>query len=126
MDDEGRNVKKPAAKKGAQGPLEASPVHWPHNDDDDHDGGLDATPYCICQKASFGEMIGCDNDDCEIEWVSLTTLCLLGILELMIQFHLSCLGLDTIPGGDWTCPQCTEKMKKNPSKKKAAKPKSRK
>ncbi len=27
--------------------------------------------YCYCQKASYGEMIACDADDCPIEWVSL-------------------------------------------------------
>jgi hypothetical protein len=26
--------------------------------------------YCTCRNVSYGEMIGCDDDDCEIEWVS--------------------------------------------------------
>lgn len=30
----------------------------------------DPTPYCYCQKQSYGEMIGCDADDCRYEWVS--------------------------------------------------------
>ena len=24
--------------------------------------------YCFCQRVSFGEMIGCDNEDCKYEW----------------------------------------------------------
>jgi hypothetical protein len=30
----------------------------------------DTALYCYCQKTSFGEMIGCDSDHCEYEWVS--------------------------------------------------------
>lgn len=25
--------------------------------------------YCLCQRVSFGEMVGCDNDACTYEWV---------------------------------------------------------
>ncbi|KAL8290632.1 hypothetical protein RQP46_002890 [Phenoliferia psychrophenolica] len=46
--------------------------------------------YCYCETVSYGEMIGCDNDDCPREW-----------------FHLACVGLDEIPEGDWHCPDCT-------------------
>jgi hypothetical protein len=35
---------------------------------------VDDTLYCICRKVSHGEMIGCDNENCEIEWVSLIFL----------------------------------------------------
>ncbi|KAG8834850.1 hypothetical protein FRC17_006782 [Serendipita sp. 399] len=31
----------------------------------------DSKTYCICKQQSFGEMIGCDDSECEIEWVSL-------------------------------------------------------
>jgi len=24
--------------------------------------------YCICNQVSYGEMVGCDNGDCPIEW----------------------------------------------------------
>ena len=33
----------------------------------------DPTPYCYCQKQSYGEMIGCDSDECRYEWVSSST-----------------------------------------------------
>eukprot|EP00501_MAST-03F_sp_TOSAG23-6_P001706 GSMAST32.ASY1.ANO1.1779.1 assembled CDS len=45
--------------------------------------------YCFCNRVSFGEMVGCDNDDCEIEW-----------------FHYACVGLTEQPKGKWYCPQC--------------------
>lgn len=32
-------------------------------------GGEDEQVYCICQRVSFGEMIGCDDDNCQTEWV---------------------------------------------------------
>jgi hypothetical protein len=35
---------------------------------------VDDTLYCICRKVSHGEMIGCDNENCEIEWVSPVSL----------------------------------------------------
>lgn len=32
---------------------------------------LDDQPYCFCQQKSYGEMVGCDNDDkCKYSWVS--------------------------------------------------------
>ncbi|KAG1945492.1 inhibitor of growth protein 1 [Rhinichthys klamathensis goyatoka] len=45
--------------------------------------------YCLCEQVSFGEMIGCDNEECTIEW-----------------FHFSCVGLYHKPKGKWYCPKC--------------------
>ncbi|XP_024265463.1 inhibitor of growth protein 1 isoform X2 [Oncorhynchus tshawytscha] len=28
----------------------------------------DEPTYCLCEQVSYGEMIGCDNDECLIEW----------------------------------------------------------
>ncbi|XP_062518991.1 inhibitor of growth protein 1-like [Corticium candelabrum] len=56
--------------------------------------------YCLCDQVSFGEMIGCDNDECPIEW-----------------FHFQCVGLMSKPKGKWYCPQCsTEREKKKGNK----------
>lgn len=30
----------------------------------------DNRTYCFCDGVSYGEMIGCDDEDCEREWVS--------------------------------------------------------
>ncbi|XP_042868606.1 inhibitor of growth protein 1-like [Penaeus japonicus] len=49
----------------------------------------DEPTYCLCEQVSYGEMIGCDNDLCPIEW-----------------FHFSCVGLTNKPKGKWFCPKC--------------------
>ena len=51
--------------------------------------------YCLCQQVSYGEMIGCDNTDCPIEW-----------------FHFGCMQLTTKPKGKWYCPKCIPLFKK--------------
>ena len=45
--------------------------------------------YCFCNQPSEGEMIGCDNPDCKIEW-----------------FHTKCLNMKMIPTGQWYCKDC--------------------
>lgn len=56
--------------------------------------------YCVCREISYGQMIMCDNDACQIEW-----------------FHFNCVKLSNKPKGKWYCPLCrgdTHKvMKKN-------------
>ncbi|XP_046850308.1 inhibitor of growth protein 4-like isoform X2 [Xenia sp. Carnegie-2017] len=51
--------------------------------------------YCLCHQVSYGEMIGCDNLECPIEW-----------------FHFPCVGLTTKPKGKWYCPKCNIEKKK--------------
>ncbi|XP_025412951.1 inhibitor of growth protein 5 [Sipha flava] len=51
--------------------------------------------YCLCNQVSYGEMIGCDNQDCPIEW-----------------FHFACVKLTTKPKGKWYCPKCITDRKK--------------
>ncbi|VEU24216.1 DEKNAAC105365 [Brettanomyces naardenensis] len=50
--------------------------------------------YCYCGQVSYGEMVGCDGEDCEREW-----------------FHLPCTGLKEPPNGAWYCDECKEKMR---------------
>ncbi|OAY44435.1 PHD finger protein ING2 isoform X2 [Manihot esculenta] len=48
--------------------------------------------YCVCHQVSFGDMIACDNENCEGgEW-----------------FHYACVGLtpETRFRGKWYCPTC--------------------
>ena len=45
--------------------------------------------YCVCHQVSYGDMICCDNDACEIEW-----------------FHFQCVSLTSKPKGKWYCPNC--------------------
>ena len=34
----------------------------------------DEQVYCFCQKLSYGEMVGCDNEDCRYQWVCIFVL----------------------------------------------------
>lgn len=50
--------------------------------------------YCICHQVSFGDMIACDNENCQGgEW-----------------FHYACVGLtpETRFKGKWYCPTCRQ------------------
>ena len=48
--------------------------------------------YCYCQQPAHGEMVGCDADNCTLEW-----------------FHLPCCHLKKIPTGKWYCDLCLGK-----------------
>ena len=47
--------------------------------------------YCFCKRVSFGDMVGCENPDCIIEW-----------------FHFGCVGLTEEPKV-WYCSDCIAK-----------------
>lgn len=49
----------------------------------------DEPTYCLCEQVSYGEMVGCDNDLCPIEW-----------------FHFNCVQVSSKPKGKWFCPKC--------------------
>ncbi|KAF8963948.1 hypothetical protein BDZ97DRAFT_1919476 [Flammula alnicola] len=55
----------------------------------DGDGDGDDRTYCFCDGVSYGEMIACDDAQCEREW-----------------FHLACIGLTVPPEGRWFCEAC--------------------
>lgn len=67
--------------------------HRPLDDDEDED---DQQLYCYCQKVSYGDMVGCDNDNCEYQW-----------------FHWGCVGLKSEPEGEWLCPTCKKLPRKD-------------
>lgn len=55
--------------------------------------------YCVCHQVSYGDMICCDNDACEIEW-----------------FHFQCVSLTSKPKGKWFCPNCRGDRSNQPKK----------
>lgn len=55
--------------------------------------------YCICHQVSYGDMICCDNDACDIEW-----------------FHFQCVSLTSKPKGKWYCPNCRGDRSNQPKK----------
>ncbi|XP_033124867.1 inhibitor of growth protein 3-like [Anneissia japonica] len=67
------------------------PVEWSYDPNEPR--------YCICNQVSYGEMVGCDNPNCPIEW-----------------FHYGCVGILNPPKGKWYCPQCTASMKRREKK----------
>ena len=56
--------------------------------------------YCLCNQVSYGEMIGCDNEGCEIEW-----------------FHFQCVNLTSKPKGKWYCPKCSQERQRKKTEK---------
>lgn len=50
--------------------------------------------YCICKNISHGEMIACENKECETEW-----------------FHFGCVGITKAPKGKWYCGNCLPQIK---------------
>ncbi|TDL20892.1 hypothetical protein BD410DRAFT_724971 [Rickenella mellea] len=78
----------PTTATGAQGG--GASVDDGEREDGDVEGE-DTKRYCICGGVSFGEMIACDDRNCEGEW-----------------FHLSCLGIP-VPDGKWFCDACQAK-----------------
>lgn len=77
--------------------LSGSTADVPTNMDGPQGEDADNNLYCFCQRVSFGEMIGCDNEDCKYEW-----------------FHWSCVGITSAPKPDeiWYCPDCRLRKKK--------------
>ena len=62
-------------------------------DEEEHEDE-DENRYCFCNEKSYGEMVGCENDDCKYQW-----------------FHTGCLHMKKVPEEDevWYCPECREK-----------------
>lgn len=78
-----------AAQLAAQAAQHDDEGSSPAGDDDDEDGENEPR-YCYCNGISFGEMVGCDADNCSREW-----------------FHLQCVGLTRAPPKTGTCDRFT-------------------
>ncbi|KAJ6601440.1 hypothetical protein DFH09DRAFT_1127848 [Mycena vulgaris] len=76
----------------AANPPAASALDNAPPDVGDNEGDGDDKPYCFCQRVSFGQMIACDDSNCQWEW-----------------FHIACIGLTTPPDGRWFCEACRTK-----------------
>jgi len=52
--------------------------------------------FCLCRQVSYGQMIGCDNENCPYEW-----------------FHFHCVGVKMQPKANekWYCAVCAPQMK---------------
>ncbi|KFZ05763.1 hypothetical protein V501_08038 [Pseudogymnoascus sp. VKM F-4519 (FW-2642)] len=92
----GKRTAAPKRKAGKRGVKEGEAVVQEPDVEVDEDG-VPVDPneprYCVCNGVSFGEMIACENNQCQYEW-----------------FHLPCVGLtiETLPPRTtkWYCPEC--------------------
>ena len=86
------SAKKPATKRKTN-KKEQSQKQDPESDTEIDLNQIEIDPdeptYCLCEQVSYGDMIGCDNDLCPIEW-----------------FHFNCVQLTSKPKGKWYCPKC--------------------
>ncbi|CZT50495.1 related to p33ING1b (ING1) protein [Rhynchosporium secalis] len=85
--------KKASTKRVKKDGREGSVIREIFDEIDDEGNVIDPTEprYCLCNRVSFGTMIGCENHDCEKEW-----------------FHLECVALTDVPPRTtkWYCPEC--------------------
>lgn len=64
----------------------------PNVDNKDDEQDAEEEQYCICNQPASGDMVGCDNDDCEHQW-----------------FHFECVGLNGPPDTkEWFCEDCRD------------------
>ena len=57
--------------------------------------------WCYCRQPTFGTVILCDNESCNIKW-----------------FHCDCLRIRSPPKGKWYCPSCHKLPRSNKRKRK--------
>ncbi|WWD19131.1 hypothetical protein CI109_103589 [Kwoniella shandongensis] len=94
----GGGPRKKKNKRGKKGqPKAEEPVESIEMGDGTDPWSIPADPneprYCYCQQVSYGQMIGCENEECPLEW-----------------FHLPCVGLQETPSGKWWCNNCRPKI----------------
>ena len=91
----GSNATSKVVKKSKNAKIAENETSKSSGGDGEDDSGMnDEAKYCSCQNISYGNMIACDNGDCELEW-----------------FHFGCVGLSNKPKGKWYCPTCKDKVK---------------
>lgn len=72
MDRHQHHQTRPRNKEAYPSSSRSNPAPGPENGANGGEGndGDDKT-YCYCERVSFGEMIGCDDENCRREWVRL-------------------------------------------------------
>ncbi|KAF0326403.1 phd finger domain-containing protein [Colletotrichum asianum] len=83
-------------KKRTQKKEKGQPIEIELEEDDEGNPiDPDEPRYCDCNRVSFGDMIACDNENCDKEW-----------------FHLECVGMAQIPARTtkWYCPDCRVRL----------------
>ena len=102
--------KKAGTKKEKKDGREGSAAQEIYDEVDDEGNIIDPDEprYCLCNRVSFGTMIGCENNDVSLSFLFLIKKMLISIKCEKEWFHLECVGLDEIPPRTtkWYCPDC--------------------
>ncbi|KAK6511951.1 hypothetical protein TWF481_000851 [Arthrobotrys musiformis] len=90
------DIRQPHSSRKPRKPEEDEPQNQDGEyGDDGDDMPIDPNEptYCLCNRISFGTMVGCDNEDCPKEW-----------------FHMECVQLAAEPPKTvkWYCPLCRD------------------
>lgn len=99
INQKGEKKKKNAASSFKDASLNL--VEDPNAFDSQYEQSQDHDLYCICQKNTNEDMIGCDNQTCKFQW-----------------FHFSCVGLKEQPVGSWYCTDCSLQKERGRKRKK--------
>ena len=90
--------------------------------------------YCICNQVSYGDMIGCDNEDvraltppprarpppaaldddhCGTAAAQVPNVSHMPLLQCKVEwFHYPCVNISAPAPDEWQCPDCTEASRK--------------
>jgi hypothetical protein len=102
--------KKAGTKKEKKDGREGSAAQEIYDEVDDEGNIIDPDEprYCLCNRVSFGTMIGCENHDVSLSFLFLIRKMLTSIKCEKEWFHLECVGLEEIPPRTtkWYCPDC--------------------
>jgi hypothetical protein len=102
--------KKAGTKKDKKDGREGSAAQEIYDEVDDEGNIIDPDEprYCLCNRVSFGTMIGCENGDVSSPSSLLTNKVLTNVKCEKEWFHLECVGLKEIPPRTtkWYCPDC--------------------
>ena len=118
--------------------LQANPKVQKRNAGHSSQAHSEDTRYCICRQPSYGDMVGCDNDDCPNEWFHFSCVSAHGHKNAHARKHIACkqqllfiflplcmlkivcvcvwfvvikkVGLKKHPKGDWLCDECKSHM----------------
>lgn len=103
--------KKAGTKKEKKDGREGSAAQEVYDEVDDEGNVIDPDEprYCLCNRVSFGTMIGCENNDVSSSFLFCLARNVLTRFKCEKEwFHLECVGLNEIPPRTtkWYCPDC--------------------
>ena len=110
--------KKAGAKNKKKDGVEESAAPEVYEEFDDEGNLIDPNEprYCLCNRVSFGIMIGCENNEVSLKFpgrLDIRSVIFANDMKCEKEwFHLECVGLTEIPPRTtkWYCPDCRKKL----------------